>query len=214
MSRIRVTAILLVTLCLSLAAQAMAKIPDPANSVVPDLITLVGCGASGTPDPLGAFTVVVRDYGGMPHAGQVVVLDFQACPDLRVCAEQSDPNVLVDCASRTVRTFTDSDGRVTLRVIGCATNTGASPGSIGPSLDVYADGVFLKVVRVAALDQNGSGGVNAGDLSLFLSDYFSGQSFARSDYNGDGTLGANDLSRWMTAYFAAGSPMSGGTACP
>lgn len=52
------------------------------------------------------------------------------------------------------------------------------------------------------------------DLSLFLADYFSGQSFARSDYNGDGTLDGNDLSLWLAGFFAAGSAVSGGAACP
>ena len=214
MSRSRLIAILFSTLCLGLAAPADAKIPDPAHSDVPDLITLVGCGANGTADPFGTFAIVVRDYAGTAHGNQQVILDFHACPDIRVCADQGDPNVLVDCPSQTVRTLTDPDGRATFRVIGCAANTGASPGSIGPSLAVYADGVLLKVVRVAALDQDGSGGVSAGDLSMFLSDYFSGQSFARSDYDGDGALGARDLSRWLSAYFAAGSPMSGVAACP
>ena len=103
---------------------------------------------------------------------------------------------------------------MTFRVMGCANNLGASPGSIGPSLKVFLGGMSLKTVRVAALDQNGLSGVDAGDLSLFLADFFSGRCFARSDYDGNGTLDPNDLSLWLGAFFAGGSSVSGGAACP
>lgn len=214
MSRVRLTAIVLSTLYLGVAAEARAKLPDPSNSEVPDLITLVARGADGVADPLGTFTVAVRNYVNMPIQGAYVRLHFQNCPDIRMCADQGDPNLLVDCGNRMVSAVTDQAGRATFRVIGSATNSGASPGSIGPSLDVYADGVFLKSVRVAALDQNGLGGADGGDFSLFLADYFSGQSFARSDYDGNGTLEGNDLSLWLGAFFAAGSAQSGGATCP
>jgi len=111
------------------------------------------------------------------------------------------------------------DGQATFRVIGCAANLGGSPGSIGPCLNVYADGVFVGgpgcagAHRVAALDQNG-GGVNEGDMSLFLEDYFSGQNYARSDYNGDGIVDGNDFSLWLAAFFAGGSAVSEGASCP
>jgi hypothetical protein len=56
--------------------------------------------------------------------------------------------------------------------------------------------------------------VDGQDLSLFLKDYFSGQSFARSDYDGSGTLDGNDLSLWLAAFFAGASSTGGGAACP
>jgi hypothetical protein len=196
------------------AAADPAKIPDPANCEVPGLITLVARGPDGSADPLGSFTVVVKDFNNVPKQNVLVVLDFHGCSDIRICANQGDPSTTEDCLTRTIREYSDVDGRARFRVLGCAANTGASPGSIGPSLDVYADGVWLNRVRVAALDQNGLAGVDGGDLSLFLTDYISGQGFARSDYDGNGVVDGNDLSLWLAAFMAGGSAVPGGSACP
>jgi len=142
----------------------------------------------------------------------LVVLDFHNCPDMRVCADQGDPNVTVDCVARTLRARTDAQGRMTFRVMGCAANLGASPGSVGPCLQVWWEDALL---RVAAFDQHGCDGVGAGDLSAWLSDVFSTQAYARSDYNGNGALGADDLSRWLSAYFGRASAAGCGAAtCP
>jgi hypothetical protein len=213
MSRAEIIAITLSAVCLGLATETMARV-DPINSEAPDLITLVARGAGGDADPLGTFTVVVRDFNNVPEQNMEVVLDFSQCPDIRLAADQVDPHVTVDCAARSIGKLSGVNGEATFRVIGSAANLGASPGSIGPCLSVYANGVFLKTVRVAALDQNGVGGADSGDLALFLTDYFSGQPFARSDYDGSGTLGGNDLSLWLAAFFAGGSAVSGGAACP
>ena len=214
MSRTRRIAFLLSILCIGLAAPVAASPPDPDNCEVPGLITLVARGADGTADPLGRFIVVVRDFNNVPEENDLVVLDFSSCPDIRLSSDQSDPGVIVDCLTRTVRGLTSwPTGSVTFRVIGSAVNSGASPGAIGPTLEVYADGVFLGAVRVAALDQNGIAGVNGDDFSLFLTDYFSGQPFARSDYDGNGAVDGNDLSLWLVAFFDGGSARSGGAAC-
>jgi hypothetical protein len=197
----------------SLASRANAKLPDPNQCDVPDHIVLVACGADGSADRLGAFTIQIRNLAGQPQ-NSYVAFDFSNCPDVRICAAQGDPVMYADCASHAVTAMTDMNGRLTLRIIGCARNSGASPGATAPTLHVYADGVWLKDVRVAALDQNGSGGVSADDLSLFLADYFSGQNFARSDYDGNGVLDGNDMSFWLAAFFAGGSAQSGGPACP
>ena len=213
MSHIHRPALLLTLLCAGLAGAAAASPPDPANCEVPDLTLLVSRGPEGGPDPIGAFTVVVRDFIQAPQPFADVVLDFRNCPDIRLCADQGDPSVLTDCATPSVRATAGQDGRVTFRVLGFAMNSGGSPGSIGPTLEVYADGVFLGAVRVAVLDQNG-GGVNPEDLSLLLGDSFSGQAYARSDYDGNGVLDPNDVSIWLAAFFAGGSAVSGGAACP
>jgi hypothetical protein len=214
MSSTRIATLLGFILFLRLAATGAASPPDPANCEVPDHITLVARGPSGGADPLGIFGVVVKDFNNVPELDYDVVIDFSSCPDLRICADQSDPNVVVDCVAHTLSAPQDQNGRATFRVLGFATNTGASPGSIGPCVEVFAGGVFLGSVRVAAFDQNGITGVDGQDLSLFLKDYFSGQSFARSDYDGSGTLDGNDLSLWLAAFFAGGSSTSGGAACP
>ena len=219
MSRARF-AVLASILCLGLAARATAKI-DPCNSDCPGLITLVGLGANGGADPLGTFTVNVRDFNKVPQEDRRVVLDFSGCRDIHLGADQRDPWVTVDCVAQTLMKLTDVNGQATFRVVGCAANQGGSPGSIGPSLQVFADGILINSsggcigsgVRVAALDQDG-GGVGGGDLSLFLADYFSGQAFARSDYDGNGTIDGNDFSLWLAAFFAGGSAVGGGAACP
>lgn len=213
MSRIHLAAILLPALCLGLPSNATAKIPDPAQCDVPDHIVLVAWGADGTADPFGTFTILVRDLVGRPQQSSSVVVYFRDCPDVRICSDQG-PDLNVYCEGRSVWGLTDQDGRVTFRVVGCATNLGASPGAVAPGVDVYADGVFLRTISASVLDQDGAGGVDGADLSLFLADYFSGQPFARSDYDGDGTLGGNDLSIWHAAFFGGGSVRSGSPNCP
>ena len=212
MSRVLLSAILLSILGLGAATPAFAKI-DPVNCEAPGLITLVARGADGTADPIGTFTVFVRDFNNVPSENEMVSLDFQNCPDIRLCIDQDDPRVTVDCAGRSVSARTGPDGAASFRVIGCAVNQGSSPGAIAPTLIVFAEGVYITTARVAALDQNG-GGVDGSDLSMVLDDYFSGQPFARSDYDGNGVLTGNDLSLWLAAYFKAGSAVSGGAACP
>lgn len=214
MSRTRLDAMILMVAWLGLAAPAFASPPDPANCEVPSLITLVARGADGTADLLGMFKVVVRDFNNIPDADHPVLLDFSECPDIRLCADQLEPDVIVDCVARTIEAPTVPNGDRTFRVIGSAANLGASPGSVGACLNVYAGGVFLKTVRVAALDQNGIAGVNGDDFSLFLTDYFSGLPLARSDYDGNGAVDGNDLSLWLEAFFAGGSVQSGGAPCP
>jgi len=207
-------AIILWLLGLGSSTRATASPPDPFNSEVPGLITLVGRGPGGGADPLGIFTVVVRDFNNVPHQNRDVLLDFSHCSDIRLSADQQDPNVTVDCAGRSLHKVSDANGEATFRVIGFATHLGGTQGTIGPCLEVSAAGVFFKTVRVAALDQNGLSGVDGDDLSLFLADYFSGQAFARSDYDGNGALDGNDLSLWLAAFFAGGSAAGGGAACP
>ena len=213
MSRGLFAAILLPALWLGFVPRSAARV-DPTNCEVPNLITLVSLGAGGVADPLGIFTVVVRDFNNVPRQNQHVVLDFSQCSDIRMSADQDDPGVTVNCSGGSLSKLTDVNGEATFRVIGGAANFGASPGSTGPCLTVLAEGVFLNTVRVAALDQDGVGGVSGGDMSLFLADYFSGQPFSRSDYDGDGVLTGNDLSWWLAAFFAGGSAASGGTPCP
>jgi len=212
-SRFYLAAILLPALCLGLASNANAKIPDPNNSDVPDHIVLVAREADGSADPFGTFTILVRDLSGDPQEYSNVVLYFRDCPDVRICSGQ-DPGLDVYCEGRAIRGYTGLDGRVTFRVIGCANNLGASPGATAAGVDVYADGVFLRTIRAAVLDENGANGLDGADLSLFLADYFSGQPFARSDFDGDGTVSGNDLSVWHAAFFGGNSVQSGTPTCP
>jgi len=206
---------LALVLGLLLATPALADVPSPQDSSVPDMLTLGARDASGAVDPSHPFSIVVRHFGGRPFPSASVVLDFSGCSDLRICTDQSDPNVIVDCASRTVRALTDNLGQLTFRVGGGAANPGGAPGSTGPALNVFANGVLLKTVRVAALDENGENGMDGNDHSAWLADFMSGQQFARSDYDGDGVLTGNDLSLWLAAFFSGTSATGcGSSVCP
>jgi len=69
-------------------------------------------------------------------------------------------------------------------------------------------------VPVSYLDQDGSGGLGAGDLSVWQSDWVTGDPIGRSDYDGDGTLGPLDLSLWLTAWSSGKQTQSGTPYCP
>jgi hypothetical protein len=194
---------------------AAADVPSAQTSIVPAMLTVVGRSGSGAADPVGAFTVVVKKLSGNPVPGADVVLAFYNCPDMHVCTDQGDPNVVVQCQFGVLRAQADGTGTVTFRVIGCAGNSGNSPGATGPTLEVYADGVLLATVPVAFLDQNGCDGMSAADLSAWFADFFSGQPFSRSDYDGDRILTSGDMSLWLTSFFSGNSALGGvAAACP
>jgi hypothetical protein len=200
---------------LLLALAARADVPSANDSTVPDLLVVAARGGSGAPDPAYPFTIVVRHFGGRPFSDASVVLDFTGCTDLKLCSDQGDPNVLMTCQYPSIRALSDINGMVTFHVVGGGLNNGALPGPTGPALNVFADGVLLKTVRVAVLDQGGFDGLTGNDHSVWLADFFSGQPFARSDYDGDGALTGNDLSLWLGAFFSGGSVLGCGSArCP
>jgi hypothetical protein len=192
-----------------------AQVPDPAQCIVPSHVLVVGTNAAGVPDPIGACTIKVIRLSGTPIRGSYVVLDFANAPDIRVAASQPGANVGAFCDAglySSVRGTTASDGTVSFTVIGQASH--ARPDAGHPSLNIYADGVFLGTVPVAAVDQDG-GGLGAADNSLWQSDYFSGQYLERSDFDGDGMLGAADFSLWLAAFFGGGSIANSSTlVCP
>jgi hypothetical protein len=197
-------------------AQAGPGVPSPANSTVPCAISVVPAPATS---PVGEFTVVIRDLANHPVPNGVVTIDFSACgAEVRLAAQQL-PGTVVDCAARTLTRITDGQGRTSFRVIGgstgapwavgngCAAVRG--PGNDGTSI------VLLATIQVSVYDLDGSSGLTAADLSLFLGDFFNGPAppsyAARSDHNFvDGActtqaVTAADLSRWIDLYFSAGA---------
>ena len=200
---------LLVVSCLaaltwSFAASASAGLPNPANSTIPACIPVMGHNAAGVPDPLSQVEVIYRDLANNPIAGAMIVFDFSACTELRLCASDHDPGIFVDCPTRTVRRLTDANGRATFRVMGWSVATPGTPGYPNNSSKIYADGVLLGSpgVEIYDLDRNGLG---AADLADWLTDFFSGNNPARGDYDCSLSLGASDLGTWLKAYFANGS---------
>uniref|UniRef100_A0A832I6T0 EF-hand domain-containing protein n=1 Tax=Eiseniibacteriota bacterium TaxID=2212470 RepID=A0A832I6T0_UNCEI len=192
------------------AGAAFANVPDPAQSIVPAGVRLVGSNA-GVADAAGTFSVTVKDIGGNLIANSSVVVDFSAMSDIRLCSTSLDGST-VDCALKTVRAFTNGSGVATFRVLGGSTGAFTSFGA--PLVEVFADGVLLATIRGAAFDLNNAGGVGAADLAIWLGDAGSGSSPHRADYDANGTVGAADLSQWLATAGAGGSATSCGTPCP
>jgi hypothetical protein len=198
---------------LSLLAPCARALPSAWNSTVPGVIRLVGANG-GVPDAVaGQFTVVVRDVANNPIAHAAVVIDYESCTDLAICADQLDTDATVNCAAKFVRKLADASGAVTFTILGHSNGAGGAttPANYG---SVYANGVLIAHPSIAAFDLDGFGGVGAGDLSVWLSDFGSGMNWARSDYDGDGMVGAADLSEWLTTFGAGGSTQSCGASCP
>ncbi len=195
------------------ATLAWAKVPYYPYCVVPPVLTVVERDNYGNPDPLGAYRIVVRDINNLPEPGDLVVLDYSGCTDLRLSTDQG-PSAELSCPTEQVigTAGTDAGGVATLYVVGHADHS--APAAPPQSLKVYADGVLIGSVSVAILDQDGNG-LGPGDLTLWLGDAFSGTNPARSDYNGDGVVGPADLALWLAAFFACHSTTTGVAAtCP
>ena len=189
-----------------------AGVPSPSASTTPHHVVVVGTDAAGVADPAGTLTFVIRHLSGNPYPDPLIVLDFSNSPGIELCSVQADPAVTVDCPTRTARFFGDHLGNASVRITG-RVNRG-TPGSQAPSCHLFADGVLMGLVPIAAPDEDGNG-LGAADNSLWQQDYFSGPYWERSDFDGDGSLGAADLSLWTTLYFAGGSTRScSGSTCP
>lgn len=195
------------------AALSHAGVPPGNNSIIPPYISIVG-NRFGVPDPYGTFTVLVRDLANNPVPGSMVVVDYANVPDLDLCADQQDANLVVDCATRTARKLTDAQGIATFLLMGGAHNNGGAPGAGPNALRFYADGVLLGSATVAIYDQNGHNGLGANDLSAWLADFVTLAYFGRSDYDNSGNLGANDLSLWIGLWGSGGSKQNCATFCP
>ena len=185
-------------------------VPSPVLSSGPRGIVLVG--QSGSPDPIGAVTHVVRDAGGVPVPGSTIGIDFSHCPDLQIGGDVLSPNVHVNCAARTVWTVTDAAGTATFSIVGGG--TGGTAGLVTRCASVTVDGVPLPSPIVSVFDLDGRNGVDAMDLCIFAADLFSGQYRQRCDYDADGDVDGIDLSLLARALFGGGSSTSGKACMP
>lgn len=200
-------------LLLALGAPAAHAIPSAALSTIPSHVLLVGL-AEGVPDTtIGAFTIVVRDGTNNPMPGEPVEFRILNCPGARLATDQLQPGVSTRCATHGVTAVTDLNGWVRFAVVGGGDPS--APHGAGPCATVYAGpGVTLGTVRVAYLDLDGSGGLGAGDLSVWLSDFGTAEAIGRSDWNGDQALTADDLSLWLQIWGDAHQVQSPASYCP
>jgi pimeloyl-ACP methyl ester carboxylesterase len=195
------------------AIGARANVPSPANSTTPAFIRLVGA-SGGVPDAVpGEFVVVAHDLANNPINGCSIVIDLSNCPDLEICPDQLDPNAVTNCTAKTVRKFTNALGEVTFTLLGSSNGAGHAS-SLAHGAMIFGNGVLIASPSVSSFDLDGSGGVGAGDLSVWLSDFGTGQPYERSDYDGDGQVSAADLSEWLAVFGAGGSTLSCGAICP
>jgi hypothetical protein len=184
---------------------------NPLFSTVPRHARVVGSQA-GVPDrAAGRFTIIIRDVANNARSGVKVVLDFSDVPDVVLCSDQADVDLVTNCNAHCVCKLTDAQGQVTFTLLGSSTGMRDVP-SQGPAM--YANGLSFGPIAVSTFDLDGAGGVGANDLSIWLADFGSGEPHARSDYDGSGTVGAGDLSEWLGVFAAGTSTQSCTTSCP
>jgi hypothetical protein len=209
------------TLCV---APALASIPSPGNSDIPCGVNLVGTSA-GVPDPRGEFSIVVRDNANNPIPNVRIEIDFCSCrgpvkeTDIRLCAVQPDGDVIsvvcsAECPGGLMSADTDGTGTLTLTLVGAGNNAlSFSPAAPFMCAIIYADGVNLGTVNVGAYDQNGAGGVNPADISVWLADSFDGDIEGRSDFNCSNSVNPADLSLLLGVSLGSGSAASCSSYC-
>jgi len=202
----------LLVLMVAITGIAGASPPSPANSTTPGCITLVGT-AGGVPAPEGQFQVVVKDLANNPVVGAVVSVDLLSCPDLHLCADQLDPNAVVDCVNKRVNKITDGSGSVFFTVLGGSNGAGNALTLLNGGR-IYENGTLIGLPTVSTFDLDGQGGVGANDLSAWLTDFGSGQNFGRSDFDCSNGVGSNDLSLWLSAFASGTMTSSCAASCP
>ena len=197
-----------------IASAAMAGVPSPGNSTVPACISLVGS-LAGTADPVGSFTVTVRDLANNPLNGASVVVDLSGCTDIAICSNQLDAGALVNCAAKTTRKFTNLAGQVTFIVLGGSNGSGNATTLLN-GVKIYANGTLIASPTGSVFDLDGSNGVGINDLSVWLTDFgtFGNPAFGRSDFDCSNSVGINDLSVWLTEFGNGTSAASCAVSCP
>jgi hypothetical protein len=195
------------------APAALAGLPSAGNDTAPACISLVGSNGAVPATAWGQFTVVIRDLANNPVAGASVVVDFSSCFDIAICADQMDPNATVNCAAKTVRKFTGVDGSVRFTILGSSNGSGSAPTLLNGGR-IFSNGQLVQSPTVSTFDLDGSSGVGANDLSVWLTDFGTGQPYGRSDYDCSGGIGANDLSFWLTAFGSGTMTSSCASNCP
>ena len=202
----------LLSFALVVLAPSAHAVPSAANSRIPSHILLVGRQLELADTSSGAFTVTVHDVANVPVANSTVEVRILNCPGARLSTQTYVPGSTIRCGTAGVLGTTDGNGEVRLTVVGGG--QAGAPAGAGPCVQIFASGVPLGTATLAYLDMDGSSGVGATDLALWLTDFGSGEDIGRSDYDGDGLLSAGDLSVWLTVWGAGDSDQSAASYCP
>ena len=179
--------------------------PSLANSTHPSFIALMGHDGSGNTDPRGEFLVVFRDIANNPIPNAVIRVELTVS-DVVLCADQQAG--LTGHGASYVEGLTDQAGMFTVSLRGAGAGAAQQILSGPRGGQIFGNGQLLANIEVVAYDLDGTGGVGANDLSLWLQDFGLGQDFLRGDYDGDGSMGANDLSFWLTLFGGGASAAS------
>lgn len=207
------TFLVLLIALLALATPVWARgFPPFPNVTAPAIIHLVASDGAAPSRAFGEFEVVVRDLANNPLPGVSVRVDVTLAEELRIASDQHDPAAVVDCADKAVTKLTDVNGRAVFCILG-SNVPGAPASTLISGGRIFANGLLCAAPTASAFDLDGTLGLGSGDLSVFLSDFASGQPFGRSDFDGSGSLGAGDLSIWLKA-FASGTQVVSAAACP
>ena len=206
-----------------IATSAMAFVPSPVTSIVPCGIILVGRSSTNAMDPVGTFTITIKDIAGNPIPNAAIVVDFTSCcNDVRPSVIQHG-GVVSEANHKKVDVTANAGGVATITIQGMANKLSPNPATPGhggcakitANGVLITDGVNKPQVNVATFDLDGglgALGVTGSDYSVFLGDLFPtpGTDYRqRADYNhqqdscNDAVTGA-DYSKFLSALFAPG----------
>jgi hypothetical protein len=186
--------------------------PSPLTSTLPTVVRLVGRDGAGQADSYGEFVVVVRSGCSNLMEGQLVEVSFLQCGQaFRFASDGYPAGVTADCGAshRSIRRTTLANGEARFIIPGTAIPGGSAPNC----LQILVEGSFFGSVPIATADLSGTDGVNAADLSLFISEFIAGD-VGQADLDGSGTIGAADLSAWLAIYSGGGSLATPSPICP
>jgi len=204
-------ATLICAIGLLVAGAAMAGVPSAGTSTQPpgSVIKIVGHGSP--PDPSGTITYTIRDASNNPVPGSVVICNFSACADVRICSSDVGAGMTINCGAHTVTGVTNSSGQVSITIAGASSN--GAP-SFGKCIAVTADGVVLNNLNGATADYDGINGVSLADVGACYADVLAGTNRKRSDFDGNGTVALADVGICYGIVVGGGSPLSCSTLCP